>query len=78
MRVAREALEYARGDQIVSISDYGRWERGATVEFVVNGRWNPPRTGPALAEKDAADIEEKLRAYAAKNGVVPRISFDWS
>jgi hypothetical protein len=77
-RVEREGLQYRRGDRSVNIGAYGRWERGATVEFVVNGRWNPPRSGPALAETDVADIEEKLRTYAAKNGVVPRISVDRS
>jgi hypothetical protein len=78
LRVEREGLQYRKGGRSVNVGAYGRWARGAVIEFIVNGRWNPPRSGPVLAESDLADVEKQVIAYAQKNGVIPRISVDWS
>ena len=74
----RECLVYGVGDRAVNIGIYGRWAPDSEVQFVINGRWNPPRSGPQLSEPEATEIEEAIREYARSNRVSAVISVDRS
>jgi hypothetical protein len=77
-RVERETLLYASGERSVNIGTYGAWTNGSTVNFVINNRWNPPRSGPVLQAHEIASIEAALRNYGAQDHIIPVITVDSS